>query len=95
MMFLAKDAGLYLAANVIEGGIWAVLNAGLINRLMERVPIDDRPAHMSLHNIALNLGILSGSMLGAALVTWVGLKDVMLIGAALRFIGGLLILVWG
>ncbi len=95
IMFLAKGSGLYLVANVIGGGIWAVLNAGLINRLMERVPVDDRPAHMALHNIALNLGILAGSMLGAGLVTWTGLKDVMLIGAALRFVAGLLVVLWG
>ncbi len=95
MIFLAKDATLYLAANVVGGGIWAVLNAGLVNRLMERVPVDDRPAHMALHNIVLNLGILAGSMLGAVLVSLFGLKEVMLIGAGLRFTGGLLVLLWG
>jgi MFS family permease len=95
IMFLAKDAVLYLIGNLVGGAIWAVLNAGMINRLMERVPQDDRPAHMALHNIVLNLGILSGSMLGAYLVTWFGLKEVILIGAIVRFAGGLLILVWG
>jgi MFS family permease len=95
LMFLAKDATLYLLANILGGGIWAVLNAGLVNRLMERVPVNDRPAHMALHNMALNLGILCGSMFGALLVTWIGLKDVMLLSAGLRFVGGLLMLMWG
>lgn len=95
IMFLARDVVLYLVANVLGGGIWAVLNAGLVNRLMERVPAGDRPAHMALHNIALNLGILSGSMLGVFLVTVVGIRDTILISAVLRFMGGLLMLAWG
>jgi MFS family permease len=95
IMYLAKDAVLFLAANLVGGCVWAVLNAGLVNRLMERVPGDDRPAHMALHNIVLNLGILSGSMLGAALVSLVGLKEVILIGALARFAGGFLLLIWG
>jgi predicted MFS family arabinose efflux permease len=95
LMYLARDAGLYLAANIAGGGIWAVLNAGLVNRLMERVPENDRPAHMALHNIALNLGILAGSMIGPLFVSQVGLRDVILIGAGLRLVGGLLMVIWG
>jgi MFS family permease len=93
--YLAKDATLFLVANVAGGAIWAVLNAGLVNRLMERVPEDDRPAHMAMHNVSLNLGILIGSMLGPLLAAWVGVKEVLLIGAGLRFVAGLLMLVWG
>ena len=53
-------------------GIWAapyggLLNGALVNRLMETVPDDDRPAHMAIHNLALNLGILLGSLLGPSL----------------------------
>ena len=93
--YLAKDATLFLVANVAGGAIWAVLSAGLVNRLMERVPEYDRPAHMALHNVSLNLGILIGSMLGPLLATWVGVKEVLLIAAGLRFAAGVLMLVWG
>jgi MFS family permease len=93
--YLAKDATLFLVANAVGGAIWAVLNAGLVNRLMERVPEDDRPAHMALHNVSLNLGILIGSMLGPLLAIRLGVKEVLLIGAVLRFSAGLLMLVWG
>jgi hypothetical protein len=61
LLGLAQDATLYWVASVGGGLVWALLSGGLINRLMERVPEDDRPAHMTLHNLVLNLGILAGS----------------------------------
>jgi predicted MFS family arabinose efflux permease len=62
---------------------------------MERVPEDDRPAHMALHNLALNLGILSGSALGPLLGNWIGLRETLLLAAGLRFLGGIALGLWG
>ncbi len=92
---LARDASLYWVASLIGGGVWALASAGLVNRLMERVPENDRPAHMALHNLALNLGILAGSILGPVLGDWLGLRQALLLSAALRLIGGILLGVWG
>jgi MFS family permease len=91
----AQGAESYLAANVISGMIWGVLNGGLINRLMERIPEDDRPAHLAVHNVVLNLGILVGSLLGPALEGWMDIREALLLTAGLRFAAGLLLLVWG
>jgi MFS family permease len=91
---LARDATLFWIASMVGGGVWALTNGGLINRLLERVPEGDRPAHMALHNIALNLGILSGSLLGPWLGEWIGLKPALLISAGLRLVGGLLLGLW-
>ncbi|OGO10243.1 MAG: hypothetical protein A2Z66_02275, partial [Chloroflexi bacterium RBG_13_66_10] len=55
---LSGGVAVYWLASGLGGAIWGVLNAAILNRLLERVPADDRPAHMALHNIALNLGIL-------------------------------------
>ncbi len=95
LLGLSTGTGLYLIASLIGGMVWAITNGGLVNRLMERVPENDRPRHMALHNSVLNLGILFGSLIGAALVAWLGLRDALLVDAGLRFFGGLLLLVWG
>jgi MFS family permease len=79
----------------IGGGTWGVLAGSLIHRLMDRVPEDDRPAHMALHNIALNLGILGGSLLGPLLGEWFDLRAAMLISGVLRFLAAILLGVWG
>jgi predicted MFS family arabinose efflux permease len=58
---------------------------------MERVPEDDRPAHMALHNLALNLGMLVGSAIGPVLGDALGYREALLLGAALRLLGGILL----
>lgn len=92
---LSKTGPLYYVASVLGGANWALLGGALLNRLMERVPADDRPAHMALHNLALSLGILAGSLLAPLLGDWLGLRDAILLSAALRFLGGALLWVWG
>jgi MFS family permease len=92
---LATDATLYWVASFTGGSIWALTSSGLTNRLMDRVPEDDRPAHMALHNLVLNLGVLAGSTLGPLLGDWLGLRQALLISAALRLLGGILLGLWG
>jgi MFS family permease len=92
---LAWDAKLYWTACFLGGGVYSLVNAGLINRLMERVPVGDRPAHMALHNLALNLGILSGSLAAPLIAGLIGLRDSLLISAGLRLLGGILLVLWG
>jgi MFS family permease len=88
---LAQGATLFWAALAAGGGAWALAGAGLTNRLMERVPPDDLPAHMALHNIVLNLGILIGSFAGPMFGNEFGLRPTLLIGAGLWFVSGILL----
>jgi MFS family permease len=92
---LARDVTLFWIASLITGLVLAPTNGGLVNRLMERVPENDRPAHMTLHNVALNLGMLSGSLLGPALGNWLGLQEALLLSAGLRVLSGILLGLWG
>jgi len=91
---IAYEALMFYIASFIGGWVWGVANGGLVNRLMERVPEDDRPAHMALHNLALNLGILFGSLAGPALAEWLTIRDALLISGGLRVLGGILLALW-
>lgn len=95
LMGLARDAWLYWAASAAGGIVWAALNVGMINRLMERIPEDDRPAQMAIHNGVLNLGILAGSLIGSLIGDSLGLRAAMYIGAGLRTLSGVLLWLWG
>lgn len=86
---LARGVPLYWVASALGGAVWGVANAALLNRLLERVPEDDRPAHMALHNVALNLGMLLGSLSGPALSSWIGLRPALLASAGLRLLSGI------
>jgi MFS family permease len=92
---LSHGPALFLTASVLGGVVWGLASSGLAARLMERVPPNDRPAHMALFNLALNFGILSGSFLGPALAARLGLRDALLAAGGLRALAGLLIALWG
>jgi Na+/melibiose symporter-like transporter len=91
---LATDYALFWVASFFGGGIWGIGNGALISRLMERVPADDRPAHMAWHNIALNFGILVGALLGASLAEWLGFRNSLFVMATMRFLSGIALFFW-
>ncbi len=92
---LAHGSALFLIASVLGGVIWGVANVSLATRLFERVPADDRPAHMALFNLAVNFGMLAGSLIGPVLAEWLGLREALWMAAGLRLLAGLLLWRWG
>ncbi len=92
---LARGPALYWLASLLGGVSWGLTSAALINRLMERVPEHERPAYMALHNLALNFGTLVGSLSGPLLGEWIGIQPALLLGAGLRILAGIFLLVWG
>ncbi|HEX9675169.1 MAG TPA: MFS transporter [Anaerolineales bacterium] len=81
---LATGEALFWLAALGGGAVWGLLSVLLIDHLFDRIPADDRPAHMALHNMALNLGVLAGSLLGPVVAGWVGLREALLLAAGLR-----------
>jgi MFS family permease len=92
---LAHNATLFWVASATGGLVYALLIGANINRLMERVPVINRPAYMALHNLIMNLGILVGSLAGPWMVGWLGMRQTVLVSAGLRLLAGLLLLWWG
>ena len=91
---LARTPLLYWVAS-LGGGIFSgLVTGGLINRLMERAPENDRPAHMALYNVALNLGMLVGSLCGPLLAGALDLRSSLFVAAGLRTLAGFLLLIW-
>jgi MFS family permease len=95
LLGIAKGPEYYYLACLIGGGVYALLSGALLNRLMERVPAGDRPAHMAIHNMALNVGILSGSLLGPVCADLIGLQPSLLLGAGLRLLAAGFFWLWG
>ncbi len=95
LMGIAKGPALYYLACLVGGAVNAMLSGALLNRLMERAPADDRPAHMTIHNMALNLGILGGSLLGPFVAGFIGLQPALVVGAVLRLAAAGLFWLWG
>lgn len=92
---IAKGPGMFLLASLVGGINYGVLNASMLNRLLEVIPEKDRAAGMAFHNLALNLGILVGSLVGPILGNWVGYQEGLLLCAGLRLLAGVLVIFWG
>lgn len=92
---LSSDLTLLLAASIAGGAIWAILSGALVNRLLEHCPEDNRPAHLAIYNLTLNVATLLGTMLGPVLANITGLREALLVIVVLRVGSGLALARWG
>ena len=92
---LARGPGLYWVAAASGGISWGLVSASMLNRLMDQTPKEDRAAGMAFHNVVLSLGILIGSLSGPLIGEVLGPQPAVLVGAGLRLLAGLLMIVWG
>lgn len=78
------------------GGItWSLAGGALANYLLERVPDDERPAHLAWYNLTFNVAVLLGSLTGPLLSEGIGLVPALLLIAVLRVGSSLAIKQWG
>ena len=91
---LATGVPLYLVSAIVGGIGWGFAGGTMATRLMERVPANDRPAHMALFNLSVYLGVLAGSFLGPVVGDWIGLRESLLVSGGLRIVAAVLMLIW-
>ncbi|MEZ4677915.1 MAG: MFS transporter [Caldilineaceae bacterium] len=82
---------MYIGVSLIGGFAWSLVGAAIGNYLLENVPNTDRPAYLAWYNLALNLAILIGSLLGPLAAQHFGLIAALLISFVARALGGLAI----
>ncbi len=88
---LATDATHYFIANALVGIGAAMLMGATGNYLQTIVPEENRTLYFAWYSLALNVAILSGSLLGPMVATATGLTTTLFIGALLRASSGLLL----
>jgi len=94
LISLWGSVGSVLAAHALGGIAWGFAGSSTLNNLMDKTPADDRPAHMALNHITLNIGILAGSFLGPLLGNMIGIQTAILSAALLRILAGLVVQRW-
>ena len=95
MFTLSFSPWLYFSTQFVGGMGWSIYGGGAINYLLENVPPDDRPAHLAWYNLVLNGAVLLCGLLAAQMVGVFGLFGGMVLGIAMRFLVGLLVLKFG
>jgi len=70
---------------------WALAGGAVGNYVLEKTPDDSRPSYLAWYNMALQAGILIGSLVAPALSGWWGLTIGLIFAAGCRFLIGVLI----
>jgi MFS family permease len=95
LLIFSNTVEMYLITNAIGGLVWALVGGVIYNYVLEKSPQNDLPAYIAWYMIAMNLGMLLGSLGGPWLATITGLVGVLVICMVTRFLAGLAILRWG
>lgn len=95
-LLLAGSQGLelFLVASVMGGLGSTLLSGALINYLLEKIPEDDRPAHLAWYNLALNAAILLGSLAGPLVAGTLGIALTLVLFGLCRAVAGVVVLRW-
>ena len=76
----------FLFTSIVGGLAWSLVSGALGNYLLDEIPTDQRPGYLAWYNIALNAGILFGSLLGPLMADGWGLVMALLITAVGRLL---------
>ena len=85
----------YYFISAFGGLIWALVGGGYANYLLEKVPENDRPAHLAWYTIVLNVAVLVGSLVGPVFSNLIGIAAALILAGILRLLAGMAILKWG
>jgi MFS family permease len=85
----------YLLGNFLGGFAWALVGGAMFNLILERSPVDDRPAHVAWYNLVANAAILLGSLVGPAVADGIGFPAALLLFGLCRFLAGAALYKWG
>lgn len=91
----AEGAFLYYLASFLGGFAWALVNAAMINYLLEKVPTSERTGYLAWFIMGANAAILLGTLVGPIIGNVIGLTSALLLFAILRTTSGLALLKWG
>jgi MFS family permease len=90
-----RDPWVLMGISLVGGFGWSLVGGAIGNYLLERAPEHDRPAHLAWYNLALNAGILIGSLAGPLLAETIGLTAALIIAGAARAVAAFLVWRWG
>lgn len=89
---LSHNVWQYYLVSVLGGFTWGMAGGAYANYLLEKIPGNDRPAHLAWYNVVLNAAILAGSFLGPAIADISSLSIALMIFAGMRLLAGATVL---
>lgn len=92
MFTFGYEIWFYWMHQVLGGVGWAFVNSGLINHVLEKVPVDDRASYLTWYNLANNAAILLCGFTAPLISDLIGMIPTLMVAVCLRIlVGGLLL----
>jgi MFS family permease len=91
----AQGPFLFYLASFLGGFAWSLVNAAMINYLLEKVPPTERTGYLAWFIVGANAAILIGTLIGPIIGNAIGLTIALLLFGIFRTISGLALLKWG
>jgi len=91
----AQGPFLYYLASFLGGFAWSLVNAAMVNYLLEKVPTTERTGYLAWFTLGANAAILAGTLIGPIIGNSLGLTTALLVFAILRTSSGVALLKWG
>jgi len=82
----------YLLHQLIGGIGFALMNGGMVNYILEKVPVDDRFSHLAWINLANNSSVLMSGLLTPSIAGGIGIMATLLLSVGLRAVVAVVIL---
>lgn len=92
---VSTNLTMFLVTSVVGGVAWSLAGGAISTYLYEKVPDENRPAHMAWYMISLNVAVLLGAMGGPLISDWVGITAALLAFGFARLLAALALLRWG
>ncbi len=80
------ETWIYLSHQFIGGFGFALINGGLVNYILEKIPVDDRYSHLAWFNLAMNASVLVAGMLAPPVASLIGIMATLLASVGLRIL---------
>ena len=91
----AQGPFLFYLASFLGGFAWSLVNAAMINYLLEKVPPTERTGYLAWFILGANAAILIGTLVGPIIGNSIGLAIALLLFGIFRTFSGLALLKWG
>mgnify|MGYP001157877908 CR=1 FL=1 len=75
---------IYLLHQFIGGIGFALMNGGMVNYILEKVPVDDRFSHLAWYNLAINASVLLAGLVAPPVAGVIGIMATLLLAVGLR-----------
>jgi MFS family permease len=95
LLAISSQVWHFYGLSAVGGLAWALVGGAYANYLLEKIPANDRPAHLAWYTVAANACALIGSLAGPALANQIGLPAALILFGLLRAAAGASILLWG